>query len=183
MKKLMFVAAMAVVASCFTGCTTATRKFADNETRQTVAGFAEADVQNAVSRAVQSILSQDRIKVQAGANRAVMVVENVKNDTTSRGNSAAALAQSLGQRLRKALTNSGKVVVFNKAAAQYATVRVDPQYHLSGSLTERNLRQDNGDAQREYNLSLTLIELATGLEFWQEDIHIGKIVDEKNINN
>lgn len=181
MKKLMIVAAMAVAASCFTGCTTTTQKFATDETRQTVAGFSEADIQYAISRAVQSILSQDRIKLQTGANRAVMVVENVKNDTTSRGSSASSLALSLGQRLRKALTNSGKVVVYNKAAAQYATVKIDPQYHLSGSLTERNLRQDNGDAQREYNLNLTLIELATGLEFWQEDIHIGKIVDAKNL--
>lgn len=183
MKKLMVVAVLGTLACVQVGCTTATRKFAANETRQTVAGYAEDDVQNAISRALQSILSQDRIKVQAGANRAVMIVENVKNDTMSRGASAAVLANTLGQRLRKELTNSGKVIVYNKTAAQYARVKVEPQYHLSGVLTERNLRQDNGDVQREYNLSLTMIDLATGLEFWQEDIHIGKLVDESNINN
>lgn len=183
MKKLMMMVALGTLACVQVGCTTATRKFAANETRQTVAGYSEEDIQDAISRAMQSVLSQDRIKVQAGANRAVMVVDNVKNDTSSRGNSAAVLANTLGQRLRKELTNSGKVVVYNKAAAQYAKVKVEPQYHLSGVLTERNLRQDDGDFQREYNLSLTLIDMATGLEFWQEDIHIGKLVDEKNVNN
>lgn len=181
MKKLMMMAVVGALACAQSGCTTATRKFASNETREYVAGYSEADVQYAISKALQSILSQDRIKLQAGANRAVMIVENIKNDTASRGTSAAVLATSLGQRLRKELTNSGKVVVYNKTAAQYAKVRVEPQYHLSGTLTERDLRQDNGDVQREYNLSLTLVELATGLEFWQEDIHIGKIVDAKNV--
>lgn len=183
MKSKMMMVTLGVLAFALVGCTTTTRKFAANETRQTVAGYSETDVQDAVSRAIQSILSQDRIKLQAGANRAVMVVENIKNDTMSRGSSAAVLANTLGQRLRKELTNSRRVVVFNKTAAQYAQVRVTPQYHLSGILTERNLRQDNGDVQREYNLSLTMVELATGLEFWQEDIHIGKVVDETNVNN
>lgn len=183
MNKLMMAMVLVSLACVQVGCTTTTRKFAANETRQTVAGYAEEDVQNAISRALQSVLSQDRIKVQAGANRAVMIVENIKNDTMSRGASASVLANTLGQRLRKELTNSGKVIVYNKAAARYAKVKVDPQYHLSGVLTERNLRQDNGDVQREYNLILTLIDLATGLEFWQEDIHIGKVVDETNINN
>lgn len=183
MKNLMMTMVFCALACAQVGCTTTTRKFAGDETRVTVAGYSEADIQFAVSKALQSILSEDRIKLQVGANRAVMIVENIKNDTTSRGSSATVLATTIGQRLRKELTNSGKVVVYNKTAAQYAKVKVEPQYHLSGTLAERNLRQDNGDVQREYNLSLTMVELATGLEFWQEDIHIGKIVDEKNINN
>ena len=181
--KTLTMMAIGVLACVQVGCTTATRKFSANETRETVAGYAEADIQDAISRALQSVLSQDRIKVPAGANRAVMIVENVKNDTMSRGASASVLANTLGQRLRKELTNSGKVSVLNEAVAQHAKVTVVPQYRLSGILTERNLRQDNGDLQREYNLSLTLVELATGLEFWQDDIHIGKLVDEKNANN
>lgn len=183
MKNHMMAAILCAVATGLTGCMTATHEYAEGETRKVVAGFAESNIQSVISRAQQSILSQDRIKLLPGANRAVMVVENIKVDTTSRGSTASALASTLGQRLRKELTNSGKVVVFNKAAAQYAKVKLEPQYHLSGVLTERNLRQDNGDLQREYNLELTLIELATGAEFWQENLHIGKLVDEKNANN
>ena len=181
MKSYLMMAGMLSLACVLTGCATATRKYAANETREYVAGYAEADVEQAVSKALQSILSQDRIKIQAGANRAVMVVEDIKNDTMARGVDAGVLATTLGQRLRKELTNSGKVVVYNKIAAQYAQVKVTPQYHLSGTLTERNLWMDNDDVQREYNLSLTLIDLATGLEFWQEDIHIGKLVGKENV--
>ena len=182
MKVLRF-AAVAAVAAAMAGCMTQTHRYVAGEARQTVAGFSEEDIQDTVSRAIQSVCSQDRIKLQAGANRAVMIVEDVKNDTLSRGRDAGALAEALGQSLREELTNGGKVVVYNKAAGQYATVKVDPQYILRGSLTERNLRQDNGDFQKEYNLNLTLIELATGLEFWQKRVHVGKLVDKTNVMN
>ena len=171
------LAAMAVVSS---GCTTATRRYVTNETRQTVSGFSEEDINDTISRAVQSICSQDRIKLQPGANRAVMIVEDVRNDTFSRGRDAEALAEALGQSLREELTNGKKVIVYNKEAAQYATIKVEPQYILRGRLTQRNLRQDNGDVQIEYNLNLTLIDLQTGLEFWQKRVHVGKLADAVN---
>ena len=174
-------AALAALAVGITGCTTATRRYVQNETRQTVSGFSEMDIDDTVSRAVQSVCSQDRIKLQAGANRAVMIVEDVKNDTLSRGRDAEALAEALGQSLREELTNGGKVIVYNKEAAQYATVKVAPQYILRGRLTQRNMRQDNGDLQVEYNLNLTLIDLQTGLEFWQKRVHVGKLAASVNV--
>ncbi len=182
MKNMIGIMVLCAIMGAQVGCTTTTRRFAANETRQAVAGYAEEDIQLAISRALQSILSLDRIKLHDGANRAVMIVENIKNNTSSRGSFAGALAQNLGQRLRKELTNSGKIVVLNRDAAKYATVKINPQYHLSGVLNERYLRQDNDDVQREYNLILTMVDLATGLEFWQEDIQIGKLVGEENIN-
>lgn len=175
------ILAGALVATC--GCTTTTRRYAAGEVRQTVAGFSEEDINDTISRAILSISSQDRIKVQPGANRAVMIVEDVTNDTLSRGRDAGALAEALGQSLREELTNGGKVIVYNKEAARFATVKVEPQYRLAGRLTERNLRQDNGDFQKEYNLNLTLVDLQTGLEFWQKRVHVGKEVDKKNVMN
>lgn len=163
------------------GCKTQTRRFVDGETRQTVAGFSEEDIDDTISRAVQNILALDRIKVPQGANRAVVIVEDVIIDTNSRGRDVSALAEALGQSLREELTNSRKVVVYNKEAARYAQVKVTPQYRLAGRLTERNMRQDDDDAQKEYNLNLTLVELATGLEFWQKRVHVGKLVDRANI--
>jgi PBP1b-binding outer membrane lipoprotein LpoB len=118
-----------------------------------------------------------------GANRAVLSVDNIVNDTMSRGFDASVLAENIGQSLREALTDSGKVVVYNKSVAQYAQVQVTPQYILLGRLTERHMRQDNSDIQKEYNLNLTLVEVATGLEFWQKRIHVGKLVDRKNALN
>lgn len=168
-------------ATVVSGCATQTRRFAAGETRQTVSGFSEEDINDTVSRAIQSICSQDRIKLKPGANRAVLIVEDVVNDTLSRGRDAGALAESLGQSLREELTNGGKVVVYNKAVAQYATVKVNPQYILRGRLTQRNLRQDDGDLQVEYNLNLTLIDIQTGLEFWQKRVHVGKLADSRNL--
>ena len=177
--KLMVVLVAATVA----GCTTPTHRYAAGETRAEVAGFSEYDLNDTVSRAIQSVLSQDRIKLHPGANRAVMIVEDVIADVTARGREAEGLANSIGQSLREELTNGGKVVVYNREVGQHATVRVEPQYILRGRLTERNLRMDNSDYQREYNLNLTLIEIATGLEFWQKRIHIGKLIDKKNLMN
>ena len=171
--------AFATVAAV-SGCATQTRRFAQGETRQTVAGFSEEDIDDTISRAIQSVCSQDRIKVQPGANRAIVIVENVVNDTLSRGRDAGALAEALGQSLREELTNGGKVVVYNKEVAQYATVKVNPQYILRGRLTQRNLRQDDGDVQIEYNLNLTLVDIQTGLEFWQKRVHVGKLADSRN---
>jgi len=182
MNKVM-MSVVSVSACVIVGCTTATHRYVEGETRSEVAGFSEYDINDTVSRAIQSVVSQDRIKLQAGANRAVMIIEDVVADTTSRGSEAAGLANSIGQSLREELTNGGKVVVYNKEVGQYAKVRVEPQYILRGRLTERNLRTDNGDYQREYNLNLTLIEISTGLEFWQKRIHVGKLVDKKNVLN
>lgn len=177
------VVPLAAIAAAVAGCTTATHRYADGETRAEVAGFSEYDINDTVSRAIQSILSQDRIKLHPGSNRAIMIVEDVVADVTARGREAEGLAGSIGQSLREELTDGGKVVVYNKEAGQFATVRVEPQYILRGRLAERNLRMDNGDYQREYNLNLTLIEIATGLEFWQKRVHVGKLIDRKNLMN
>ena len=184
MNKVVRFAAMAVLAfasaAVVTGGATSTRRYAGGETRKTVSGFSEEDIEDTVSRAIQSVCSQDRIKLQTGANRAVVIVEDVVNDTLSRGRDAGALAEALGQSLREELTNGGKVVVYNREVGQYATVKVTPQYILKGRLTQRNLRQDNGDVQIEYNLNLTLIDIQTGLEFWQKRVHVGKLADAAN---
>ena len=179
-RKIFSVALAALVAAGSSGCATQTRRYAVNETRQTVAGFSEEDINDTVSRAIQSICAQDRIKVREGENRAIVIVEDVTNDTMSRGRDAGVLAEAIGQSLREELTNGRKVVVYNREAGQYATVKVTPQYILRGRLAQRNLRQDNGDFQLEYNLHLTLIEIETGLEFWQKRIHVGKLAEKKN---
>ena len=166
-----------------TGCMTQTRRYSEGEVRQVVAGFSEADIEDTVYRAVSLVTSQNRIQVPEGSNRAVLIVEPVVNDTLSRGRDAGALAESISMSLKEELMNSGKVVIYNKEAGAYAKVQIEPQYRLTGRLTERNLRQDNGDYQKEYNLNLTLVDLATGLEFWQKRIHVGKEVDKRNVLN
>lgn len=183
MNKLFGCFSLVVLAFAFAGCTTKTHRISANESVQTVAGFSDDDIADCVSRAVQSIISLDRIKLKEGATRAVMIVDDVKNDTTERGLNASALAESLGQSLREELTNSRRVAVYNPEVAKYAKVAVEPQYRLVGRLAERNLRQDDGDFQKEYQLNLTLFDLDTGLEFWQKRIPLRKLVADKNLLN
>ena len=92
MNRIAIIALTALTLAGVTGCATSTRRYAANETRQTVAGFAEEDINDTISRAIQSVCAQDRIRLQPGANRAVVIVEDVKNDTLSRGRDAGALA-------------------------------------------------------------------------------------------
>lgn len=168
------------------GCATRTTEISDDgmvngRQVQVVAGFSEKDISRSVKAAVDNIIALDRIKTLPGSNRAIVVVKDVINDTTTRGRDAEALAEALGLSLRELLTNSGKIVVYNPEAAQYATVKVDPQYALTGRLVQRVLRQDDGDVQIEYNLNLQLIDLATGLEYWQKRIPIRKLADRRNV--
>lgn len=177
--KILAIAACCAAFVLATGCATRTHYVPQGGTVAAVGAFSQDDVDDTVSRAVQSLLAQGRLRSEDGS-RKVVVVENVVNDTFSRGSQSDALAEALGLSLRENLTNSGKILVYNKRAAQYATVRVDPQMSLLGRLTQRNLRQDNGDVQIEYSLNLQLIDLATGLEFWQKRIPLRKIADRAN---
>lgn len=177
--KMLAIAASCAAPVLMTGCATPTRYVPQGGTVAAVGGFSQDDIDYTVSQAVQSMLAQGRLRSEDGS-RKVVVVENVVDDTLSRGAQSDALAEALGLSLRENLTNSGKILVFNKSVAQYATVRVDPQLTLHGRLTQRNLRQDNGDIQVEYSLNLQLVDLATGLEFWQKRIPLRKIADRAN---
>lgn len=174
--------AAAVLAAVATGCTTRSAIIQNGYGHaEVVSGFSQDDMEYVIDQAVYSILSQDRIKVRPDSNRAVLVIENTVNDTMSLGASAEALALNMGQRLRRDLTNKGRVVVYNPELGQYATVQVKPEYVLKSRLVQRNMRKDNGDYYKEFALDLTLIELDTGLEFWQETIPFRKVVDKKNL--
>lgn len=182
MKKTMPIFAAAVAVALATGCTTKTAIVPNGPgMAEVVSGFSQDDVDYVIQQAVYSVLSQDRIKVRPDSNRAVLVVENVVNDTMSLGSSAEALALNMGQRLRRDLTNCGRVVVYNTQYGQYAAVQAKPEYALTGRLVQRNMRKDNGDYYKEFALNLTLVELDTGFEFWQEYIPLRKVVDKKNL--
>lgn len=165
------------------GCTTATHRYAEGETRSTVAGFSEFDINDVTDRAIAALMTSGRLSPRAGAVRAVVVADDVIADTTCRGSEATGLADTLGISIRERLSESGKVDVFDERAGQNAKVRIVPQYRLRGRLTERNLRTDDDDYQREYNLNLTLVEIETGLEVWQKRIHVGKLIDKKHLMN
>ena len=178
---LFTISLFAIAVAFMTSCATRTAYIPAGTRAEAVTGFSQDDIDDTVYRAVESLVSLDRIKAPDGAARAVVIVENVTNDTLSRGRDSDALAEGLGLSLREELTNCGKIIVYNTEFARYATVAVTPQYILRGRLTQRNLRQDNKDIQIEYSLNLILVDLATGLEFWQKRIPLRKLAARKNV--
>lgn len=180
MKTSVIISFFIVLTAVMTGCMTKTAYIRPGEA-QVVAGFSEDDIAYTIDQAIHSIISQDRIKPAGNSPRAIMIINDVTNDTLSRGRDAGALAEALGLSLREKLTESGKVIVYNESVAQHAKVKVTPQYMLYGRLVQRTLRQDDGDIQIEYNLNLQLVDLATGLEFWQKRVPLRKLADRRNV--
>ena len=176
--KKAFLMISSVLALICVGCaTTGTRIIGPGETAAPTSDVNQDDIDYTVSIAVQSLLKHDRIKLLSGGTRAVTVVPNTKIDTTTRGSGADALAEAITYRLQEELTNCGKILVYDPDAAQYATVRVEPQYVLESVLRSRNVRQDNGRIQIEYSLNLKLIDRATGTQYWQKSVPLRKVTD------
>ncbi|MBR2633422.1 MAG: hypothetical protein IKD29_08240 [Lentisphaeria bacterium] len=189
MKKHLFTifAMCTAVLVAVTGCSTKTAYISDDgmvngEEAQAVAGFSEKDIQTTVRKALKSILELNSIVPLPGTTRAVVTIKSTI-DTTSRGKDATVLAEALEMEFAQQLTDSGKILVYNQQAAQYAQTDIKIQYLFQIRLTERILRQDDDDAQKEYNLNLQLVDLVTGLTFWQRRVPLRKLVDADNIMN
>ena len=176
MNKNVFMIFVAFLILTFAGCSTpGTKILASGETAKPTSDINLDDVNYAVATAVQSLLRYDRIKLLQGSTRAVTVVPNTKIDTARRGTGADALADEITVRLQSELTNSGKILVYDPEAAQYASQAPEVQYVLASVLRSRNVTQDNGLVQIEYSLNFKLIDRASGTQYWQMSIPIRKV--------
>ena len=180
MKNLLKVFMMCAVVSLLCGCMYKTTMIdANNDIARPVAGFDYRDINSCINTAVTDLLQRGRLDMQDGS-RAVVNILEIKNDTASLGRDADALSSVLRQELKEQLTNAGKILVYNPDVAQYSTVKITPHFALTGTIAERNLRMDSGVIQKEYYLTLDLIEISSGIEFWQKTVFIGKRVDARN---
>lgn len=189
MKKIAMMAALAAFG--FAGCMTQSRVIPQGATAEVVAGFSQDDIDYTISQAVQNLRKVSQ-RYRMEGRRRVVNVKDVTNDTTSRGNASAALAENMGQQLREELTNDGSFIVYNEMmSAQIAAQGkgiVRPEFVLYGKLCERNMRKDDGDFYKEYSLLLQLVGTADnaqapGLEVWQKRIPLRKEVDRRNVLN
>ena len=175
---------MVVAAVAMTGCMTErTRRIVEGEDTEVTSGFAEADLRIVVSKAIQDI---DRASIRYAKPNARRVV-NVKPflvDTTARGSQAGYLAESLKAMFEEEMMNGEKFIVYNEAfAAQTGTAPIRPEFILTGTLKEQNVRRDNGNFYKENSLILRLTDVATGLDFWQKRVPLQKAVDKANVLN
>lgn len=182
MKRLVVSAALVAAVCGVSGCMTQSRVIHEGEQAEVVAGFSQDDIDYAVSKIVQNISKASERYAKPGARR-VINVKDITNDTLSRGRDAGALAESLGQSIREELTNGGSFIVYNEKLAVTAANRVLPEFVMYGRLTQRNMRKDNGDVYQEFSLNIQLVDVKTGLEFWQKRVPLRKEVDKANSMN
>ena len=192
MKKcLMGLAFAALIA----GCTTPTTRIdLRNDRGPQVAGLDYRDVQYAANEMLQSLFRSGRLD-RGDGQMYVMTVGKVKNDTMQRFDT-----DILTSHITEELMNSGKVMVtsamaasadnrdemvnavrsvrgdaeFNQNTVVNAGQLVAPTHSVYGKIIQREVRMDNGDKQIEYYFQLRIVELATGLQWWQKQVPIVK---------
>lgn len=197
MKKcLMGLALTALVA----GCTTpTTRVDLRNDRGPQVAGLDYRDVQGAARDALQSLYRSGRLD-RGDGQMYVMAVGRVKNDTMQRFDTdvltsyiteelmsnnkvMVTSAMAAGADNRDEMVNGVRSVrgnsEFNQNTVAQAGQLVAPTHSIYGKVIQREIRMDNGDKQIEYYFQLRIVELATGLQWWQQQIPIVKRTDAR----
>ena len=195
MKKcLMGLAFAALIA----GCTTPTTRIdLRNDRGPQVAGLDYRDVQYAANEMLQSLFRSGRLD-RGDGQMYVLSVDRVKNDTMQRFDT-----DILTSYITQELMNNNKVMVtsamaatddnrsgmvngarsvrgnaeFNQATGAQAGQLVAPSHTIYGKIIQREIPMDNGDKQIEYYFQLRLVELATGLQWWQGQIPVVKRTD------
>ena len=195
MKKCLMGLALAALVA---GCTTPTTRIdMRNDLGPAVAGLDYRDVQLAANQLIQSLFRSGRLD-RGDGQLYVMTVGKVKNDTMQRFDT-----DILTSYITEELMNSGKVMVtsamaagadnrdemingvrsvrgngeFSQNTVAKAGQLVAPTHSVYGKIIQREIRMDNDDKQIEYYFQLRIVELATGLQWWQRQTLIGKRTD------
>lgn len=182
------------------GCATPTTRIdTRNDQGPMVAALDYRDVQLAANEMLQSLFRSGRLD-RADGKQYVMTIGKVKNDTMQRFDT-----DILTSYITEELMNNGKVMVtsamaatadnrdeminaarsvrndaeFNQSTVARTGQLVAPSHSLYGKIIQRELRMDNGDKQIEYYFQLRIVELATGLQWWQKQTLIGKRTDAR----
>ena len=195
MKKCLMGLALAALVA---GCTTpTTRVDLRNDRGPQVAGLDYRDVQLAANTVLQSLYRSGRLD-RGDGQMYVLSVDRVKNDTMQRfdtdivtsyitqelmdnnkvmvTSAMAATEDNRAGMINGARTARGNAE-FNQATVAQTGQLVAPSHTIYGKIIQREIRMDNGDKQVEYYLQMRLVELATGLQWWQGQVPIVKRAD------
>jgi len=147
------------------------------------------DWTNTAEKMTKSMIASGVLK---GAQKPVIAIANIKNDTAQRFDTDVLI-----KKIRTTLVNSGTAQIATNYSGEdststnvRATVRgndeydqstvvakqtlIAPNMSLSGKMLQRNLKLDSGwfssvDTRVEYYLQLTLTDLKTGLSVWEDE--------------
>ncbi len=197
MKKCLMGLVLLSLVTVVAGCRTPTRVVGIGEPLPPTAPLGNADVKRAASEMLQSLYRSGRLD-RGDGQMYVMTVGKVKNDTMQRFDTDI-LTSYITQELMK----SGKVVVTSAMAASAdnrdemidaaRSVRNDPEFNqgtvpqlgqkvapthsIYGKIIQQVLSTDDGDKQIEYYFQLRIVDVKTGLQWWQNQTEIIKITD------
>jgi uncharacterized protein (TIGR02722 family) len=77
------------------------------------------------------------------------------------------------------IRDSDKGDEFNQDTLQAKGQLIAPELSISGKIIQRNVRYDNDKQQVEYYFQLRMTNLTNGLNFWQNEMVMGKRGDKK----
>jgi penicillin-binding protein activator len=197
-KLLPFVLTVAIF-----GCQPATENIDTiNDQGKAVLGLDYRDFDRAASEMVQSMVASGAFKKEGGG-RYVVAKGRITNDTMQRIDTDQLMAK-----VEQELTRSGLVVMtaavgagsepgdslvhsvreirdsdkgdeFNKDTLQAKGQLIAPELSISGKIIQKNVRYDNNKQQVEYYFQLRMTNLTNGLNFWQNEMVMGKRGDKK----
>ncbi|MFN1533510.1 penicillin-binding protein activator LpoB [Vibrio jasicida] len=196
------VLALTVACAAMFGCqTTTTYIDSKDQTTNITAGLSNADFEQAATEAVEEMIASPLLthpKSAEGA-RYVIAVSDITNDTMERIST-----EQIAKKIRVRLLQSGKflatsaigatkddLVAESRKLQESSIVNqntkkgnniVMPDFSLSGTILQRNLRLDNGDQRIEYSFQLTLTNLDNGLAYFESETVIGKVSDGSTVS-
>ncbi len=155
------------------GCASTERVHAPDD--EVVVSFDWRDIDRLVQTAVTSLLQSPRVQ---GTATPRLVVGRVVNDTCQHLDPAL-----ITERLAAALMEQGRWEIVATSAESdpdlggaHPRSRRTPDYVLSGKLSQRNVRRDNGGLRVEYFWMLRLTRLSDGVMIWQSSDQTVKAV-------
>lgn len=169
------------------GCASTTERVDTHNDTEVTVSFDYRDIDGAVAKLTQGLLASPRLGT-GGARVPVVAVGRVVNDTCQRLDTdliTEKLAEALLASERFAVSSvfaargSGRDATvadarrvrgdgeFDQATVQKKGQLQAPDLALSGKLTQRNVRRDNGGLRVEYFLTLRVTRLSDGTAVWQ----------------
>lgn len=169
------------------GCAAATERVDTHNDTEVTVSFDYRDIDGAVAKLAQGLLASPRLPKE-GTSVPVVAMGRVVNDTCQHLDTAL-----ITTKLEEALLASGRFAVsavfagqasgrdatvadarrvrgnaeFDAATVQRKGRLKAPDLALSGKLTQRNVRRDDGGLRIEYFLSLRATRLSDGTAVWQ----------------
>jgi uncharacterized protein (TIGR02722 family) len=195
MKKIVTLALVAASALTLSACKTQPYLVdADNDSTKIVAALDYRDFEKAANTMVADMLASGALNKRDGS-RYVMIVGRITNDTMQRIDTA-----QLSKKIRVQLMQSGKVAMTaiseddninqvrkmrSSAEVNQATVAkqgkiLAPELSLSGSITQRDIKAGS-DKRIEYIFSLSVVDLESGLTFWEGEVPVIKMTDKDEV--